>query len=228
MASSNDFKGLGLKALTGLDSGLVGGDRLAFFGDSLTQQGSAPNGYVWLIEQSVANHHPDLSITFIKSGVGGDKVPDLEARLKEDILDQRPTLVFICIGVNDVWHSQRDEGTPIARYEAGLRNIIKQLHDLGVFVVLATPAVIGEKTNGSNPLDAMLEPFVAVSRRIAAETGATLCDLRRAFLEHLRRANREQHEQGILTEDGVHLTPAGNRLLAEQAAESIAAALADR
>ena len=74
----------------------------------------------------------------------------------------------------------------------------------------------------------MLGQFVAISRRIASETDATLCDLRTAFLDYLRRHNREQHAQGLLTEDGVHLTPTGNRLVAEQAAESIAAALSDR
>ena len=94
--------------------------------------------------------------------------------------------------------------------------------------MLATPSVIGEKTDGSNPLDPMLEEYAAISRRVAKDTGTTLCDLRVAFLDYLKEHNPEQKTKGVLTGDGVHLNPEGNRFVAEQAASAIAAALKKR
>ena len=37
-----------------------------------------------------------------------------------------------------------------------------------------------------NELDAMLDEYAALIRVVAAEEGATLCDLQRAFRDHLR------------------------------------------
>jgi hypothetical protein len=71
----------------------------------------------------------------------------------------------------------------------------------------------------------MLEEYSAVSRQVAKETNVTLCDLRQAFLDHLKQHNPENKDRGILTGDGVHLNAAGNRFVAEQAAAAIAKAL---
>src|SRR5439155_760150 len=43
-------------------------------------------------------------------------------------------------------------------------------------------------------------------------TGAQLCDLRKAFVEHLEKHNPDDNEKGILTGDRGHLNEAGNRL----------------
>jgi hypothetical protein len=76
--------------------------------------------------------------------------------------------------------------------------------------------VIGEKKNGTNKYDSMLDEYSAVSRRVAAGTGSALCDLRSAFREHLLSNNLADAEKGILTTDGVHLNTSGNRFVAAQ------------
>jgi lysophospholipase L1-like esterase len=78
--------------------------------------------------------------------------------------------------------------------------------------------VIGELTLGENKLDKHLERFAAISRRVAEEEGATLCDLRVAFIDHLSVHNPKNSAKGILTTDGVHLNSAGNVLVAQEAA----------
>ena len=95
-------------------------------------------------------------------------------------------------------------------------------------VVLATPSVIGEKTDGSNQLDAMLEEYAAISRKVAKDTGTTLCDLRVAFMEHLKKNNPDNKDHGVLTSDTCHLNSAGNQFVAVKASESIAEALKKR
>jgi hypothetical protein len=88
-------------------------------------------------------------------------------------------------------------------------------------VVVCTPSVIGERTDGSNQFDEMLDQYAAISRKVAAELSCQLVDLRKRFIEHLKKHNAENAERGVLTTDGVHLNAAGNRF----AADSIIAVL---
>ena len=155
----------------------------------------------------------------IDSRIGGPN--DLLARFKKDVIDQDATLVFIYIGINDVWHSTSGKGTPPDVFERGLHTLIQDLQASGATVVLATPNTIGEKPLGENDLDAMLEEFSAISRRVAREEDLTLCDLRRGFQDHLRIFNPSGMPKGILTTDGVHLNAAGNVFVATEAARAL-------
>src|SRR5437763_881947 len=47
------------------------------------------------------------------------------------------------------------------------------------------------------------------------------CDLRKAFLDHLKENNPKDEGSGVLTTDGVHLNDAGNRLVAEAVLKAI-------
>jgi hypothetical protein len=48
-----------------------------------------------------------------------------------------------------------------------------------------------------------------------------MCDLRKAFVEKLKKDNQESKGQGILTSDGVHLNGAGNRFVADVMLKSL-------
>ncbi len=127
---------------------------------------------------------------------------------------------MIYIGINDVWHSTQGKGTPAAQYEKGLTSIVDRCKTAGARVILATPSVVGEKTDGSNQLDTMLDEYADISRKVATSTGATLLDLRAAFLTHLKSYNIAGEAQGILTTDGVHLNDEGNRFVAVRMLEA--------
>lgn len=191
-------------------------DRIVFLGDSITQAGIEPGGYVDLVKQSLLESTDLKGIEVLGAGISGNRVPDIEARLQRDVLDKKPTLVVIYIGINDVWHSQQGKGTPIEAYEAGLRRVIAAIQKAEARVVLCTPSVIGEKASGKNPLDAMLEEYSAISRRVAAESKAELLDLQHLFRLRLSELNTQDTDAGVLTTDGVHLNPAGNAFVAEQ------------
>jgi lysophospholipase L1-like esterase len=193
------------------------GERIVFLGDSITQAGVRPKGYVTLVKQALAEKHKDLSVEVIGAGISGNKVPDLQRRLDRDVLARKPTLVVIYIGINDVWHGENDpaKGTPIDKYEAGLKDVIQRIKDAGGRVVVCTPTVIGEKKPGTNKLDAKLDEYAEVSRKVAKETGSRLCDLRKAFQDHLTKSNPDDKDRGVLTSDRVHLSEAGNRLVAD-------------
>jgi lysophospholipase L1-like esterase len=208
---------LAVPALADDAPALKKGEKIVFLGDSITAGGVGPKGYVTAIKTAVAEKHKDLGVEIIGAGIGGNKVPDLQKRLEKDVLAKKPTLVVIYIGINDVWHGEKDpaRGTPKDKYEAGLKEIIGKIKESGARVVLCTPTVIGEKKAGANSLDAKLDEYAEISRKVAKDTGSQLCDLRKAFVDHLAKNNADDKEKGVLTTDRVHLNEAGNKLVAE-------------
>jgi lysophospholipase L1-like esterase len=199
------------------------GDRIVFLGDSITQAGAGANGYVSLIRKELEKKHKDLDIEVIGAGISGNKVPDLQRRLKRDVLDRKPTLVVIYIGINDVWHGQDDpkRGTSPEKYAEGLKDVIGRIQKAGARVLLCTPSVIGEKADGSNKNDKKLDEYSDLSRKVAKEMKVPVCDLRKAFIEHLKKNNEGGKDRGILTSDSVHLNAAGNKFVAEKILECL-------
>lgn len=191
---------------------------VVFFGDSITYAGAEPNGYIDLIRQKLKKKGKADKYNLIGAGIGGNKVPNLQERLERDVLSKNPDLVFIYIGINDVWHASYNppSGTPIEQYEAGLKDIIGKIKASGAKVVLCTPSVIGEKKGGANAQDAELDRYAEVSRQVAKKTNVKLCDLRKAFTTYIEQHNPDNQEKGILTSDKVHLNQTGNELVAAQ------------
>ncbi len=228
LPSMNEKELSGITALTSGHSPLKKGERIVFLGDSLTAAGVRQDGYITMLKEALQERRPDLGVHLIGAGISGNKVPDIQARLERDVLSYRPTCVFIFIGVNDVWHSQNGRGTSEEDYRRGLYDVISRIQNAGATVVLATPPVIGEKRQGENPLDAMLEDYAVISRSAGSRMGATICDLRQTMPAYLAVFNEENAETGILTTDRVHFNRAGNRFVANHAAMAIYEALAKR
>src|SRR5438046_447806 len=84
------------------------GEKIVFLGDSITQGGVSPKGYVTLVKKALAEKHKELGIEVIGAGISGNKVPDLQRRVARDVVARKPTLVVIYIGINDVWHGESD------------------------------------------------------------------------------------------------------------------------
>jgi isoamyl acetate esterase len=193
------------------------GDRIVFLGDSITQAGAGKGGYIMLIKDALNEKHKDLEIDIVGAGISGNKVPDLQRRVDKDVIAKKPTIVLIYIGINDVWHGESDpaKGTSPEKFEAGLREVIGKITDAGARVILCTPSVIGEKTDGSNKNDKKLDEYSDISRKVAKDLKLEVCDLRKEFLAKLKETNKDNKDKGILTNDGVHLNADGNRFVAE-------------
>ena len=197
------------------------GDRIVFLGDSITRGGGEPKGYITLIKNKLQEKKSDLGIEVINAGIGGNKVPDLQGRVDRDVIAQKPTIVFIYIGINDVWHGENDpsKGTTPEKFAAGIKEVIGKIQQAGAQVVLCTPSMIGERKAGANKLDAKLDEYSNISRKLTEEMKLPVCDLRNAFVEHLKANNPNDKESGILTRDRVHLNDAGNQLVADEMAK---------
>lgn len=183
---------------------------LVCLGDSITQ---ADPGYVSLLAALIAAKYPERNITIVNAGIGGHKAPDMQARLKRDVLRQQPDWVTIHVGINDVWHSLTDlGGVPLEVYEPTVEDMVREIQtETGAQVVLVTPTVIGEDPDAD--ANRTLTHYVAAMERIAVRCGALLAPAHADFLMTLR-AGQAASPTYRLTTDGVHLNPAGNARLA--------------
>lgn len=191
--------------------------KIVFFGDSITQGGVEPKGYITILSQLLAGKNNKNDYELIGAGISGNKVYDLYLRYEEDVLAKKPDAVVIWIGVNDVWHKQiLHTGTDADKFEDFYLKLISKFKEKNIDVYVATPAVVGEKWDGTNILDADLDKYSEIIRKVAKQSGSTLVDLRKEFLDHLKSNNQQNKEKGILTYDGVHLNDAGNSFVAEK------------
>jgi len=201
--------------------------QVVFLGDSITQNAVTNSeefkGFITLIQNEV-----DENIKLIGKGISGDKVSDLLARYKEDVIKLNPDIVFIYIGINDVWHKyDYGTGSDIDLYEKGLRTIIGDIQNQGAQVILCTPTVIGENSGEfrlgnqfkdvetMDKMDQDLDDFSDIIRNLSLEFNTELVDLRKVFKNYISENNPENKAKGILTTDGVHLNNEGSKLIAE-------------
>src|SRR5690349_17494201 len=78
------------------------GQKIAFLGDSITQGGTGPDGYVTLTIRGLEAN--GVKATAIPAGISGHKSNDMLARLERDVLSKKPDWMTLSCGVNDVWH----------------------------------------------------------------------------------------------------------------------------
>ena len=214
--------------------------KVVFLGDSITEAGIYDNevgvpsgdtliypkytGFITLLKKDIKD-----DIELIGKGVSGNKVSNLLERYKKDVLSLNPDIVFIYIGINDVWHKYSfGTGTDIIFYENGLRKIIADLKNKGARVILCTPTVIGENkgeftlVNEFKDIETMeimngdLDAYSDVIRKLSSELNTDLLDLREIFMNYISENNPNNESFGITTYDGVHLNDLGNKLIADE------------
>lgn len=197
---------------------------VVFFGDSITQMGVEPGGYIDLIKQKYAVANTVGQYEFMGAGISGNKVYDLYLRMDSDVLAKEPGIVVIWIGVNDVWHKAiTGTGTDADKFEHFYTALIKKMQAEKIKLILATPAAIGEKYDNTNPQDRDLNLYSDIIRHLALQYKCGLCDLRTVFMNYEKTNNNENAVSGILTTDGVHLNARGNELVAEAMMKSLSA-----
>lgn len=196
------------------------GDRkkkIIFFGDSITQAGVNKGGYIDLIKQDLVNKGVADNYEIIGAGISGNKIYDLFLRMDKDVLELHPDIVYIWVGVNDVWHkSSYGTGTDYDKFGKFYDAVVKKIQASGAKVIVVTPAAIGERNDFSNSQDGDLNLYSNWIRKYAADNKLGLVDLRKSFHEYSLANNPNNEEKGILTTDRVHLNAKGNEFVATE------------
>ncbi len=191
--------------------------KILFFGDSITYAGDLPGGYIKMMRATLEQAGRGDVYELVGKGIGGNKVRDLLTRFETDVIDQKPDLVFIMVGINDVgffhWHPEIG-GTLPDQYELALTYMAKRIEEKNGQVVLCTPTVIEEKYDGTNPFDKELDHYAAIVKKVAKNTHSSFCNMRKVFIDTLKVINRDNQPKDVLTVDHVHMNEKGNTLIA--------------
>jgi lysophospholipase L1-like esterase len=189
---------------------------IVFFGDSITEMGIDKGGYIDRLQSALNNSNKADEFELIGEGIGGNKIYDLYLRMESDVISKKPDVVVIFEGVNDVWHKVNFRtGTDPDKYEKFYAAIIERLLAEGIKVILVTPACIGEKKDNSNDSDEDLNDYCWVIRKLAVTYQCNLVDFRKSVQDYEKANNSQDLDYGLLTTDMVHLSDAGNQLLAD-------------
>lgn len=182
------------------------GARIAFLGDSITQFGDFPAGYVNLVMKGL--EVAGIQAMKIPAGVSGNKCVQMADRLKRDVLDKNPTWMTLSCGVNDVWHGKN--GVPLDQYKIKISDILDRCEQAGVKVVILTPTMITEDPDAE--LNKQLEDYNEWLRDEARKRKLPLADLNKLMRETLEKLPPAKGNR--LTRDGVHMAFDGNVMMA--------------
>lgn len=200
---------------------LQGVHRIVCLGDSITQFGDGPNGYVGLLRAYLAQVSAPNGIEVLNAGVSGNTANDELGRFDRDVMQKKPDLLTISVGVNDVWHGFDNthlqgggpNGVPLTQYRTNVETMVRTAQKAGVVVVILSPTVIGEDLN--DPRNAALAGYTAALQDIARRHKCLFVDFQQPFQTYLdlyRTATG--HTDKLLTVDGVHMNDWGNRFMA--------------
>jgi lysophospholipase L1-like esterase len=199
----------GLLCVSAGDIPVKDGEKIAFLGDSITQGGMGPTGYVTLVIQGLKAN--GVNATAIGAGISGHKSNDMLARLQRDVLDKKPDWMTLSCGVNDVWHGAK--GVPLDQYKQNITQIVERAQAAGIKVVILTSTMITE--NPDEPNNHKLAAYNDFLRELAKEKKCLLADLNVAMQAQLDQREKAGQKRGkLLTSDGVHMNPFGNVMMA--------------
>ena len=198
---------------------------ILFQGDSITDCGREKEnnshngrGYAHLTEAYLKATEP-YTFTCYNRGISGNRVVDLYARIKKDMINLKPDYISILIGINDIWHEYtKQNGVDAEKYEMVYGLIIEEVKKAlpDVKIMLLEPFVLpGVATVDDEEHPDRWEYFSSqivvrqqVVRRLAEKYGLVFVPLQEAF----DRANADA-PMGYWLQDGVHPTPAGHELI---------------
>lgn len=119
---------------------------ILFQGDSITDAGRDKEnhvhlgfGYATLVKGEIGLDYPN-EYTFINRGISGNRIVDVYSRIKMDILNLKPDIMSLLIGVNDVWHEINNQNGVEAEkffkiYDMLISEIKQKLPDIKIIIL---------------------------------------------------------------------------------------------
>ncbi len=196
------------------------GDRVVFYGDSITDQ----RLYTTYIESYCVSRFPKKHFTFTHSGWGGDRVTGggggpVDLRLDRDLFAYHPTVVTICLGMNDGSYRAFDQNifnTYIQGYRHILDRIIKEIP--GVRITLVTASAYDDVTRApgfTGGYNATLTAYGEAIKSLGREYGLTVADTNAPLVAMLARAEvADPTLAPLIIKDRVHPGSGGHVVMA--------------
>ena len=198
-----------------------------FQGDSITDCcrfrddiNSLGMGYPLVTAANIGAEFPQ-KFKFINKGISGNRIVDVYARIKCDIINLKPDYMSILIGINDVWHELGDQnGVDAPKFEKIysmlIEEIKEELPEIKIFIL--EPFVMTGPATADN-----IDYFVSetklraeAAKRIAEKYGLTFVPLQEKFDELCKIA-----PASYWTHDGVHPNAEGHGVIAKELTKAV-------
>lgn len=196
---------------------LQDGDRVVFFGDSIT----VAHGYTRYVEAFVRMRHPEMNITFINAGIGGNAGMDALARVDTDVIADHPTVVFVNFGVNDAGYPP---DTPGYAFEKNILAVFEKLQAAGVRLIVwceTTPVDVEGlgKNHPKKKREERIEELVAFEQKTAAanplaQTKIVLVPWFKPLADAMLAWKAARPTDKPLIPDTIHPSPGGQAIMA--------------
>ena len=206
---------------TGNGFGLKDGDRVVFYGDSITDQ----RQYTVFVENYVLTRFPTLKIDFTHSGWGGDRVTGggggpIDLRLRRDVFPYKPTVMTVMLGMNDGGYRAFDDSL-FTTFSTGYKHILDSVRTEfpNVRLTLIQPSPYDDVTRAPGfpgGYNATLLRYADFLQATAPAYSATVANLNApvvAMLQQAKAMNAPLAEK--ILPDRVHPSPAGHLVMAE-------------
>lgn len=200
---------------------------ILFQGDSITDalRGYEPEGlgqgYARMCITALKALYPDYELTCYNRGISGNRIPDLVDRWQEDCIDLKPDLVSILIGVNDTWHSHGVGyfgGVSNEDFEIGYRKILEQTKKTGAKIVMIEAFAFHHQSFSEEWRDGDFNTKIMITRKLAREYADAYIPM-----DGIYYANTLEYTPEEISEDGVHPTTLGHRILAKEWLKAVGA-----
>ncbi len=194
---------------------------ILFQGDSITDTGrtgstdpaaSLGYGYPAKIAETLANDYSDLGVSVINRGISGNRTWDLLERWDKDCIEIKPDVFSLLIGVNDTWR-RYDSGllTTAEEYEANMRTLLDRVvNETGAKIILLNIFLL-DVTEDKAQMRPDLAEKQAVIAKLVEDYDVTYIDIQKKFDEMVADGTAMTD----LSEDGVHPTDFGHKVIAE-------------
>ncbi len=198
------------------------GDRVVFYGDSITDQ----RLYTTFTETYVLTRFPKLRVDFVHSGWGGDRVGGggggpVDVRLKRDVFAYKPTVMTIMLGMNDGAYRAFDTGI-FDLYRTGYEHIIDSVKKAlpGIRITVIQPSPFDDVTQPPSfpgGYNAVLVRYGEFLKDLAGREQLTVADLNAPIVAALEKAKAKDPDLAKkIIADRVHPGAAGHLLMAGQ------------
>ena len=202
------------------------GALVLFQGDSITDAGryyddplDMGGGYAQLAASRFGQAFADKGVRFLNRGISGNRAVDLQGRWDRDCLALAPNWVSIMIGVNDAWRRyDSDDPTSCDDFAESYRDILTRTRDvLAARLIVLEPFVLPVSPEIER-FHEDLDPKIDAARSLAEEFDAIYVPL-----DSLLAQAASRQPPAYWSEDGVHPTDAGHRLIAEAWLDAVGA-----
>ena len=200
--------------------------RILFQGDSITDCGrsrennvNVGTGYALLVKSALGYKEP-AAHEFFNRGISGNRIVDVYARIKKDILNLKPDVMSLLIGVNDVWNELGDDPNGVDNdkffkiYCMLIEEIKAALPEIKL-MILEPFCLQGSATTSTEErwqgFSTEVPRRAAMAKKVAEKYGLTFIPLQEKFDKLCESAPAD-----YWLADGVHPTAMGHQMIARE------------